>query len=81
MDRPLRFLALCVGPVLHAGKAAVAKYALRNYRTWMLAVSYAFSFGVELTVNNIIVGYISGQRHVHADKWPSAGVLSIQMPR
>ncbi len=62
---PLHFIALCVGPVLHAGKAAVAKYALRNYRTWMLATSYAFSFGVELTVNNIIVGYISGQRQAH----------------
>ena len=35
-----------------------AKYALRNYRTWALAVLYGFNFGVELTVNNIIVGYV-----------------------
>jgi len=32
-----------------------------NYRTWILVLNYAFCFGVELTVNNIITPYFVDQ--------------------
>ena len=31
------------------------------YRTWILAITYGYSFGVELTVDNIIVSYLYDQ--------------------
>lgn len=37
------------------------KCALLNYRTWCLTLTYGFCFGVELTVNNIIVSYLFDQ--------------------
>ncbi|GAX86367.1 hypothetical protein CEUSTIGMA_g13779.t1, partial [Chlamydomonas eustigma] len=37
------------------------KCALGNYRSWILALCYGFSFGVELTVDNIIVLYLYDQ--------------------
>ena len=35
----------------------VMKYGCLNYRTWCLAISYGFCFGVELTINNIAALY------------------------
>lgn len=35
--------------------------AAMNYRTWILALVYAFNFGVELTLDNIIVQYMYDQ--------------------
>ncbi|GMH44852.1 hypothetical protein BSKO_12804 [Bryopsis sp. KO-2023] len=31
--------------------------ALKNYRTWLLAAVYGFSFGCELTMNNVLTSY------------------------
>jgi nitrate/nitrite transporter NarK len=33
---------------------AIIKAAVGNYRTWILAMTYGYSFGVELTVDNVI---------------------------
>lgn len=35
--------------------------AISNYRMWCLTVTYGFCFGVELTMNNIIVTYLFDQ--------------------
>ncbi|KAG2484638.1 hypothetical protein HYH03_016591 [Edaphochlamys debaryana] len=42
-----------VWPVIRAG--------LGNYRSWLLALTYGYSFGVELTVDNVIVEYMFDQ--------------------
>nr|CAD60538.1 NRT2;3 protein [Chlamydomonas reinhardtii] len=39
----------------------VIKCGLGNYRSWILALTYGYSFGVELTVDNIIVEYMFDQ--------------------
>ncbi len=39
----------------------VIKCGLGNYRSWILALTYGYSFGVELTVDNIIVEYLFDQ--------------------
>ncbi|GLI65297.1 hypothetical protein VaNZ11_008790 [Volvox africanus] len=39
----------------------VVKCAMGNYRAWILALTYGYSFGVELTVDNIIVEYLFDQ--------------------
>lgn len=31
--------------------------ACRNYRTWILMSSYGFSFGIELTADNVLASY------------------------
>lgn len=31
--------------------------AMKNYRTWLLAAVYGFSFGCELTMNNVLTSY------------------------
>ncbi|EFJ43737.1 hypothetical protein VOLCADRAFT_83071 [Volvox carteri f. nagariensis] len=39
----------------------VIKCGLGNYRAWILALTYGYSFGVELTVDNIITEYFYDQ--------------------
>ncbi|GFR51549.1 hypothetical protein Agub_g13968 [Astrephomene gubernaculifera] len=39
----------------------VLKCGLGNYRSWILALTYGYSFGVELTIDNIIVEYLFDQ--------------------
>ncbi|KXZ49558.1 hypothetical protein GPECTOR_20g412 [Gonium pectorale] len=39
----------------------ILKHGLGNYRSWILALTYGYSFGVELTVDNVIVEYFYDQ--------------------
>ncbi|KAG2431535.1 hypothetical protein HXX76_009549 [Chlamydomonas incerta] len=39
----------------------IIKCGLGNYRSWILALTYGYSFGVELTVDNVIVEYLFDQ--------------------
>jgi NNP family nitrate/nitrite transporter-like MFS transporter len=44
------------------GKADTLKAiwcAMRNYRTWILMSSYGFSFGIELTADNVLAAYFT----------------------
>ena len=33
----------------------------KNYRMWCMVATYGFCFGVELTMNNIVAGYLFDQ--------------------
>ncbi|GLJ06528.1 hypothetical protein SUGI_0041130 [Cryptomeria japonica] len=67
MQVTMGLVVLCLGQDLPDGDykrvtsgdelRTVAWYALTNYRSWVLAVTYGYCFGVELTVNNIIALY------------------------
>lgn len=52
------------------GKAAQDKgwvviyYALTNYRTWVMCITYGYCFGVELTVDNVITNYYYDRFHI-----------------
>jgi len=39
----------------------VLRIGVTNYRMWILTLTYGFCFGVELTMNNIVVGYFFDQ--------------------
>ena len=51
----------------------VNKVAIKNYRMWAMTASYGFCFGVELTMNNIVAGYLFDQFNVSLQ---TAGVLA-----
>ncbi|CAN4081743.1 unnamed protein product [Withania somnifera] len=40
---------------------------VKNYRGWILGLTYGFCFGVELTTDNIIAGYFYERFHVNID--------------
>ncbi|XP_062233108.1 high-affinity nitrate transporter 2.3-like [Phragmites australis] len=45
------------GEMHRASFGSVLRHAVGNYRGWILALTYGYSFGVELTVNNIVAQY------------------------
>ncbi|KAJ1688479.1 hypothetical protein LUZ63_019869 [Rhynchospora breviuscula] len=46
----------------------VFKYAVTNYRGWILALTYGYCFGVELTIDNIIAQYFYDRFGVNISK-------------
>lgn len=53
--------------------ATVNKLAMLNYRMWCMVATYGFCFGVELTMNNIVAGYLFDQFGVSLT---TAGILA-----
>jgi NNP family nitrate/nitrite transporter-like MFS transporter len=49
------------GALKKPGGASVWKAACTNYRTWVMALTYGYAFGVELTVDNVISQYMYDQ--------------------
>lgn len=53
----------------------------RNYRTWILMASYGFSFGIELTADNVLSAYFQdyfGQNYTRAGDLAAVfGLLNI----
>jgi MFS transporter, NNP family, nitrate/nitrite transporter len=52
------------GAMKKPGGASVWKAAVTNYRTWVMALTYGYAFGVELTVDNVISQYMFDQFHL-----------------
>ena len=51
----------------------VNKLGMMNYRMWIMVLTYGMCFGVELTMNNIVAGYLFDQFGVSLQ---TAGVLA-----
>jgi len=49
------------GALKKPGGASVWRAAVFNYRTWVMALTYGYAFGVELTVDNVISQYLFDQ--------------------
>lgn len=48
--------------LMQKASGLMSAYAgMKNYRTWILVVTYGFCFGVELTMNNIVTPYFYDQ--------------------
>ncbi|KAJ9531651.1 hypothetical protein QJQ45_021793, partial [Haematococcus lacustris] len=54
---------------------ATLKHGMLNYRTIVLALTYGYSFGVELTVDNIIVAYLYDQFQMNLTTAGGLGAL------
>ncbi|KAM2203991.1 hypothetical protein ACFX1S_023679 [Malus domestica] len=52
---------------------SVISKGVKNYRAWILALTYAFSFGVELTTDNIIAQYFYDRFNVNLEV---AGIIA-----
>ena len=60
------------GQMAKAKGSGVFLVGARNYRMWVLTITYGYCFGVELTMNNIVVQYFFDQFDV---KLTTAGIL------
>lgn len=49
------------GQMAKAKGTGVLLLGIKNYRMWILTLTYGYCFGVELTMNNIVVQYFFDQ--------------------
>ena len=61
------------GALEKKSSVAVNMIGMKNYRMWCMVATYGFCFGVELTMNNIVAGYLFDQFGVSLSV---AGVLA-----
>jgi NNP family nitrate/nitrite transporter-like MFS transporter len=61
------------GALEKKSSAKVNLIGMKNYRMWVMVATYGFCFGVELTMNNIVAGYLFDQFGVSLQV---AGVLA-----